>query len=82
MLLRDSLHWFCASCLFFGTSALASRALGVESVPRATREYRLEFSADRVEVDGELGTLDLDGHVRVQTQRYLLKSPHLDLKRG
>jgi hypothetical protein len=46
------------------------------------REYRVEFSADRVEVDGELGSLELDGNVRVQAQRYRLKSPHLELRRG
>lgn len=48
----------------------------------ATREYRVEFSADHVEVDGNLGALELDGHVRVQAQRYRLTSPHLELKRG
>ncbi|HWZ88089.1 MAG TPA: hypothetical protein VNW92_04545 [Polyangiaceae bacterium] len=46
------------------------------------REYRVEFSSDRLEVDGELGSLKLDGNVRVQAQRYRLKSPHLELRRG
>ncbi|HEX3775543.1 MAG TPA: hypothetical protein VHV51_13820 [Polyangiaceae bacterium] len=82
MLLADSFRWVGVSGLFLAVNALSSSALAVESVPRATREYRVEFSADRVEVDGELGTLDLAGHVRVQAQRYLLKSPHLQLKRG
>ena len=50
--------------------------------PRATREYRVEFQADRVQVDGELGSLALDGNVRVQAQRYRLKSQHLQLQRG
>jgi hypothetical protein len=65
-----------------GSSAVASKLRAVEAVPRATREYRVEFSADRVEVDGELGSLKLDGNVRVQAQRYRLKSPHLELQRG
>lgn len=61
--------------------ARASSALAAEPA-RATREYRVEFAADRVEVDGELGFLELDGNVRVQAQRYLLKSEHLKLRRG
>jgi len=46
------------------------------------REYRVEFEADRVQVDGDLGALELDGNVRVQAQRYRLKSQHLKLRRG
>jgi hypothetical protein len=42
----------------------------------------VEFAADRVEVDGELGSLQLDGNVHVQAQRYRLKSQHLQLQRG
>ncbi len=66
----------CASACAFASNARAAE------LPRATREYRVEFSADRVEVDGDLGALELDGHVRVQAERYRLKSPHLELKRG
>ena len=62
--------------------SLEPKLRAAEAEPRATREYRVEFSADRVEVDGELGSLKLDGDVRVQAQRYLLKSPHLELQRG
>ena len=50
--------------------------------PRATREYRVEFEAERVQVEGDLGSLELDGNVRVQAQRYRLKSQHLQLRRG
>ena len=35
-----------------------------------------------MEVDGDLGSLELDGHVLVQAQRYRLKSDHLLLQRG
>ncbi len=42
----------------------------------------MEFEADRVEVEGDLGSLELDGNVRVQAQRYRLKSQHLRLRRG
>ncbi|HEY0463910.1 MAG TPA: hypothetical protein VGC79_06860, partial [Polyangiaceae bacterium] len=38
--------------------------------------------ADRVQVEGDLGSLELDGNVRVQAQRYRLKSQHLQLRRG
>src|SRR4051812_3097832 len=46
------------------------------------REYRVEFEAQRVQVEGDLGSLELDGNVRVQAQRYRLKSQHLQLRRG
>jgi len=49
---------------------------------RATREYRVEFEAERVQVEADLGSLELDGNVRVQAQRYRLMSPHLQLRRG
>ena len=52
-----------------------------EPAPKA-REYRVEFEAERVQVDGDLGSLELDGNVRVQAQRYRLKSQHLQLRRG
>lgn len=42
----------------------------------------MDFAADHVEVDSELGSLQLDGHVHVQAQRYRLKSQHLTLVRG
>jgi len=35
-----------------------------------------------VQVEGDLGSLELDGNVRVQAQRYRLKSQHLHLERG
>ncbi|MET0793963.1 MAG: hypothetical protein ABW061_20755 [Polyangiaceae bacterium] len=50
--------------------------------PHATHEYRVEFEARKVEVDGDLGALQLDGSVLVQAQRYRLKSEHLQLRRG
>ncbi|HET7545588.1 MAG TPA: hypothetical protein VFK05_37230 [Polyangiaceae bacterium] len=50
--------------------------------PHATREYRVDFEAERVEVEGDLGSLELDGNVRVQAQRYRLLSQHLQLRRG
>jgi hypothetical protein len=49
---------------------------------RPAHEYRVEFAADKVQVDGELGSLQLDGNVHVQAQRYRLKSQHLHLERG
>jgi hypothetical protein len=52
------------------------------ALPRATREYRVDFSADRVELEGDLGSLKLDGDVRVRAQRYRLRSSHLELERG
>jgi len=61
---------------------LVTEAAAGAEPPRATREYRVEFSADRVEVEGDLGALELEGNVRVQAERYRLKSPHLELKRG
>ena len=61
--------------------SLVQPALAAEP-PHATREYRVEFAADRVQVDGDLGSLELDGNVRVQAQRYLLRSEHLQLRRG
>ncbi|HEY4158016.1 MAG TPA: hypothetical protein VGM29_07960 [Polyangiaceae bacterium] len=50
--------------------------------PTPAREYRVDFSADRVEVDPKLGTLELDGNVHVNAQRYQLTSEHLRLNRG
>ena len=35
-----------------------------------------------MQVEGDLGSLELDGNVRVQAQRYRLKSQHLHLERG
>jgi len=46
------------------------------------REYRVDFEAERVQVEGDLGSLELDGNVRVQAQRYRLRSQHLQLRRG
>jgi hypothetical protein len=57
-------------------------ALSAAEPPQKAREYRVEFEADRVQVDGDLGSLELDGNVRVQAQRYRLKSQHLQLRRG
>lgn len=68
-------------CCFIAAAGVPGELRAAE-VPRATREYRVEFSADRVQVDGDLGRLELDGNVRVQAQRYRLKSPHLELRRG
>jgi hypothetical protein len=67
-------------------SALAALAFGsalraAEPAP-ATREYRVEFQADRVQIEGDLGSLELDGNVTVQAQGYRLKSQHLELRRG
>jgi hypothetical protein len=56
--------------------------LSAAEPPAKAREYRVEFEAERVEVDGDLGSLELDGNVRVQAQRYRLKSQHLQLRRG
>lgn len=57
-------------------------ALSAAEPPHKAREYRVEFEAERVQVDGDLGSLELDGNVRVQAQRYRLKSQHLQLRRG
>ena len=65
-----------------GAISLVSEKSRAVEPPRAIREYRVEFSADHVEVEGDLGALELDGNVRVQAERYRLKSPHLELKRG
>jgi hypothetical protein len=82
VLRRRSFLAFCSLRAFLGATSVGVESHAAEAVPRATREYRVEFSADRVEVDGELGSLKLDGNVRVQAQRYRLKSPHLALQRG
>jgi len=74
-------RWFCSLRWLAVGFGFAPAAWAAEP-PHATREYRVEFSADRVEVDGELGSLQLDGNVRVQAERYRLKSPHLKLQRG
>ena len=57
-------------------------ALQAAEPSHKAREYRVEFEAEHVQVDGELGSLELDGNVRVQAQRYRLKSQHLQLRRG
>lgn len=62
-------------------SSWAARAQAAEP-PRAVREYRVDFEAERVQVEGDLGSLELDGNVRVQAQRYRLVSQHLQLRRG
>ena len=71
--------------LFFGCllGALGlTQASFAAEPPRATHEYRVEFAARKVQVDGDLGALQLDGDVRVQADRYRLKSEHLRLERG
>lgn len=75
------LRSFCSSLTGLALLSTVASARAAEP-PHATREYRVEFSAERVEVDGELGALELDGNVVVQAQRYRLKSPHLHLERG
>ena len=57
-------------------------ALQAAEPPHKAREYRVDFEAERVQVEGDLGSLELDGNVRVQAQRYRLKSQHLQLRRG
>ena len=57
-------------------------ALKAAEPVHATRESRVEGAADRVQVDGELGRLELEGQVTVQAQRYRLKSQRLQLQRG
>jgi hypothetical protein len=66
-------------CLLLSSWAAASQ--GAEP-PHKAREYRVDFEAERVQVEGDLGSLDLEGNVRVQAQRYRLKSQHLQLRRG
>jgi hypothetical protein len=77
VLLRRSL----SCCSFAALLSTAAQSFAAEP-PRPPHEYRVEFEADRVQVDGELGSLELDGNVRVQAQRYRLKSQHLMLHRG
>jgi hypothetical protein len=59
-----------------------SAGLSAAEPSHKAREYRVEFEAERVQVDGDLGSLELDGNVRVQAERYRLKSQHLQLRRG
>ncbi|HEY5375147.1 MAG TPA: hypothetical protein VIK01_15810, partial [Polyangiaceae bacterium] len=73
---------YLAFCSFVGSVSLPPNLRAAEPAPRPAHEYRVEFAADRVEVDGELGSLQLDGNVHVQAQRYRLKSQHLQLQRG
>ncbi len=72
---------FLALCSFFGAVGVSPLAHAADP-PRPAHEYRVDFAADKVQVDGELGSLQLDGHVHVQAQRYRLKSQHLHLERG
>ncbi|MEI9951321.1 MAG: hypothetical protein WDO74_20675 [Pseudomonadota bacterium] len=67
------------ACLLGSSWAVALQA--AEPAHKA-REYRVEFEAERVQLDGDLSSLELDGNVRVQAQRYRLKSQHLQLRRG
>ena len=67
--------------LWFATLCLPARLHAAEPAP-ATREYRVEFQADRVRLDGDLRALELDGNVTVQAARYRLKSQRLQLQRG
>ena len=74
-------RWLCSVrwlVLAFGVAPGVSAA----EPQHATHEYRVDFAARKVQVDGDLGALELDGDVRVQAQRYRLKSEHLQLKRG
>jgi hypothetical protein len=71
-----------ALCSLLGSASLVPNLRAAEPAPRPAHEYRVEFAADRVQVDGELGSLQLDGNVHVQAQRYRLKSQHLQLQRG
>jgi len=59
----------------------ATPAKKVAPVVRPAHEYRVDFSAERVEVDGDLHALELQGNVRVQAQRYRLSSDRLQLTR-
>ncbi|MEO8906381.1 MAG: hypothetical protein ABI488_27435 [Polyangiaceae bacterium] len=73
---------FLALGSFLGCLGAAPSARAADPPPHPSHEYRVDFAADKVEVDGELGSLQLDGDVRVQAQRYRLKSQHLHLERG
>ncbi|HYQ05216.1 MAG TPA: hypothetical protein VER96_41360 [Polyangiaceae bacterium] len=68
-----------ALCAFLAGSGWVAP---VRAAGPAMREYRVEFEAERVQVEGDLGSLELDGDVRVQAQRYRLMSQHLQLRRG
>ncbi|MEP7049983.1 MAG: hypothetical protein ABJB12_06505 [Pseudomonadota bacterium] len=73
---------FLALCSFFAGVSAARCSAAANTTPRPAHEYRVDFAADTVHVDGELGSLQLDGDVHVQAQRYRLKSQHLHLERG
>ncbi len=75
---RGSISSCCSAVGWLGWVATARAA----PPSRPAHEFRVDFAADRVSVDGELGSLQLDGNVRVQAQRYQLKSEHLQLQRG
>ncbi len=79
MLRRTS---FLALGSFLGCAVGAPSARAADPPPRPAHEYRVDFAADKVQVDGELGSLQLDGNVHVQAQRYRLKSERLHLERG
>ncbi len=74
-------HSIAGVCSAFGSLGVLARAAAAAPTS-PTHEYRVDFAADHVSVDGELGSLELDGNVRVQAQRYRLRSEHLRLRRG
>ncbi|MBX3127130.1 MAG: hypothetical protein KF718_10455 [Polyangiaceae bacterium] len=57
----------------------ARSALAAEADPL---EYRVDFSAGKVELDPELQTLKLEGDVEIRVGRYRLHSERLVLRRG
>jgi hypothetical protein len=69
-------------CWFVGVVSATPKLWAADPAARPAREYRVDFAADHLEVDSELGSLQLDGNVHVQAQRYRLKGEHLRLQRG
>ena len=71
-----------ALCSLLGSLSVAPSVRAAE--PSRVRRTSIASSSRPIacEVDGELGSLQLDGNVHVQAQRYRLKSQHLELQRG
>ncbi len=79
--------WLCLATALSARAALAA-APGAPALPARTHdpppapEYRVDFRADRVEVEPETFELELHGNVVVKVARYRIKSEELSLSRG
>jgi hypothetical protein len=79
--------WLCLASAISANSALAAGPVAPAAPARThdpppAPEYRVDFRADRVEVEPETFELELHGNVIVKVARYRIKSEELSLSRG